>query len=94
MATTVYHELASVNLIRGHHIYKHLWTPFVSEQLDVEKEHGNKYCSMLLQTPARPLLAQSSPARPQTHLNKISSTYYYTVIIIITFAVISTSSFV
>ena len=90
MATTVYHDL-----IRGHHIYKHLWTPFVGERLDVEKEHGNKYCSMLLQTPARPLLAQSSPARPQTHLNKyISSTYYYTVIIIITFAVISTSSFV
>ena len=43
MATTAYHELASV--IRGHHIHKHLWTPFVGERLDVEKEHGNKYCS-------------------------------------------------
>ena len=37
-------ELESV--IRGHHIYKELWTPVVGESLDVQREPSNAYdCS-------------------------------------------------
>ena len=37
-------ELESV--IRGHHIYKELWTPVIGESLDVQREPSNPYdCS-------------------------------------------------
>ena len=29
--------------IRGHHIFKHVWTPFVGEKLSLVQEHGNKH---------------------------------------------------
>ena len=29
--------------IRGHHVYKEVWTPYVGEELSVKKETGNLY---------------------------------------------------
>lgn len=31
------------SVIRGHHIYKHVWTPFVGEELELDQEFGNSY---------------------------------------------------
>ena len=30
------------SVIRGHHIYKSVWIPFIGEELVVEAEDGNK----------------------------------------------------
>ena len=35
------YDLSSV--VRGHHIYKDVWTPIIGEQLLVEKEEGNEH---------------------------------------------------
>ena len=35
------HQMESV--IRGHHVYKHVWTPFEGEELVLEQEHHNSY---------------------------------------------------
>ncbi len=29
------------SVIRGHHVYKVIWTPFIGEQLLLEAENGN-----------------------------------------------------
>ena len=29
------------SVVRGHHLYKHIWTAGISEELSVEKEPGN-----------------------------------------------------
>ena len=31
------------SVIRGHHIYKSVWTPFIGEELVVEAEDGNEH---------------------------------------------------
>ena len=31
------------SVIRGHHIYKDVWTPYVGEELSLEQEHGNSH---------------------------------------------------
>ena len=33
------------SVVRGHHVYKHIWTPGISEELSVEKEPGNLHDS-------------------------------------------------
>ena len=35
------HERASV--IRGHHVYKSIWTPMVGEELNIAAEDGNEH---------------------------------------------------
>ena len=30
-------------VIRGHHVYKSIWTPFVGEQLVLQRDERNKY---------------------------------------------------
>ena len=30
-------------MIRGHHIYKSVWTPFIGEELVLEAEDGNEH---------------------------------------------------
>ena len=32
-----------MSVIRGHHIYKSVWTPFIEEELMVEAEDGNEH---------------------------------------------------
>ena len=39
-ATTMF-TLRSV--VRGHHVYKQVWTPFIGEELDVRYEQDNPY---------------------------------------------------
>ena len=29
-------------LITGHHVYKNVWTPFIGEKLECEREHDNE----------------------------------------------------
>ncbi len=36
-------DLAIESVIRGHHIYKQVWTPFVGEELTLNQEYGNTY---------------------------------------------------
>ena len=33
------------SVVRGHHVYKRLWTPFIGEQLDVVREDENEHDS-------------------------------------------------
>ena len=41
-----YFSKESVNcVVRGHHVYKHIWTPGIGEELSVEKEPGNLHDS-------------------------------------------------
>ena len=40
MASTSY-EFQSV--VRGHHVYKEIWTPGMGEELNVEGERGNEH---------------------------------------------------
>ena len=41
-------EIQSV--IRGHHVYKEIWTPFIGEKLHLEQEFGNRYdhCAVII----------------------------------------------
>ena len=36
-------SLSIDSVIRGHHIYKDIWTPFIGEQLDLQRELNNAY---------------------------------------------------
>ena len=41
-----YFKMASYlhnSVVRGHHIYKAIWSPELEERLDVSKDHGNPY---------------------------------------------------
>ena len=31
------------SVIRGHHVYKDIWTPYVGEELFLEQEQGNQH---------------------------------------------------
>ena len=31
------------SVIRGHHVYKHIWTPYVGEELLLDQEQGNQH---------------------------------------------------
>ena len=33
------------SVVRGHHVYKYIWTPGIGEELSVEKEPGNLHDS-------------------------------------------------
>ena len=37
------HHFILESVVRGHHVYKEVWTPLVGEELDLEREHGNSY---------------------------------------------------
>ena len=37
--------LLKESVVRGHHIYKHIWTPGIGKELSVEKELGNLHDS-------------------------------------------------
>ena len=37
------YSLDSVSVIRGHHVFKCVWTPFVGEILSLPQEHNNKH---------------------------------------------------
>ena len=42
------------SVIRGHHIYKHIWIPFVGEILHVEQEaHNTADCFAVAVVPER-----------------------------------------
>ena len=46
MAVPAQEDLGSFileSVVRGHHVYKEVWTPLVGEELDLEREHGNSY---------------------------------------------------
>ena len=45
MATAATCSTQISSVIRGHHFYKQVWTPFVGERLEARKEYGNKHCS-------------------------------------------------
>ena len=36
-------EFTLDSVIRGHHIYKEIWTPFVGEELTLNQENGNSH---------------------------------------------------
>lgn len=36
-------ELHVDSVVRGHHVYKSIWTPVLGEELLVEQEHGNEH---------------------------------------------------
>ena len=41
-----YFSKESVNcVVRGHHVYKHIWTPGIGGEISVEKQPGNLYDS-------------------------------------------------
>ena len=40
-ADMVRYDIDSV--VRGHHVYKTVWTPVIGEQLHLEKESGNPH---------------------------------------------------
>ena len=37
--------LLKESVVRGHHVYKHIWMPGINEELSVEKEPGNLHDS-------------------------------------------------
>ena len=37
------HEFTLDSVIRGHHVYKDIWTPFVGEELTLNQENGNSH---------------------------------------------------
>ena len=42
MATTSA-QFSVHSVVRGHHVYKKIWTPYLGENLDLHPEVGNKY---------------------------------------------------
>ena len=42
-STSMLQSLSIGSVIRGHHIYKDIWTPFIEEQLDLQRELNNAY---------------------------------------------------
>ena len=36
-------EISTDTVIRGHHVYKEVWTPIIGEVLHCEKEEGNSH---------------------------------------------------
>ena len=42
-STSMLQSLSIDSVIRGHHIYKDIWTPFIGEQLDLQHELNNAY---------------------------------------------------
>ena len=38
-----YYIMEFNSIIRGHHIYKEIWNPFVGEELQCKIEHGNAH---------------------------------------------------
>ena len=36
-----YSTLGILSTVRGYHVYRHMWTPFVCESLTVARESGN-----------------------------------------------------
>ncbi len=43
MAEGAPYDLILDSVVRGHHIYKGAWTPFVGEELPLQREHGNSH---------------------------------------------------
>ena len=54
------------SVVKGHHVYKHIWTPEIGEKLSVKKEPGNVHddfvVSVVFQTGLR-----STPAHSTRH---------------------------
>ena len=46
-----FHTLEST--VRGHHVYKAIWTPVVGQVLHVQSEDSNKYDRFAVATPTR-----------------------------------------
>ena len=36
-------EVSFSSAIRGHHVYKSTWQPFIGEHLEIERENGNTH---------------------------------------------------
>ena len=41
MAASTTADLVIESVVRGHHVYKQIWTPLVGEELTLEREHHN-----------------------------------------------------
>ena len=41
--TTTSAQFSVHSVVRGHHVYKKIWTPYLGEILDLHPEVGNKY---------------------------------------------------
>ena len=53
------------SVVRGHHVYKHIWTPGIGEELSVEKEPGNLHDSFAVSMVKNDSVAQLKPAPAQ-----------------------------
>ena len=42
-STTAVRTLSIHSVIRGHHVFKHIWTPYVGEILALQQEVGNEH---------------------------------------------------
>ena len=66
------------SVVRGHHVYKHVWTREIGEELSVKKEPGNLHDNFAVSVVFQPDLT-STPAHSARHTpgNYLRTGVYY-----------------